>query len=242
MRQITFVYSYYDNPRMFEEHIKIWQSYPGNIKNLLEFIVTDDCSPNHPASDVARRIKPYDIDLKIYRIQKDIPWNWRMARNVGAHHAALQWVLTTDMDHLIPVDTAEYITTANLDERIVYQFEREDAPNRTPYKPHNDSYLMTKQTYWKIGGYDEDFAGTYGTADWPPPAYGTKVKKIAKIIRLPVALVRYPREVVADSSCPRDLLILKGLENDKKKAEITAMKKRTGRGIMTLQSPYERVL
>lgn len=246
MRSVTLVYSYWENPGMLREHIKAWNSYPDHFRAHLQVIVTDDCSKDHPAAEVFEHTETL-FDHKVYYIEKKIPWNWRMARNVGARHADHRWILLTDMDHLVPPSTIHAIMADPLSENEVYQFERVDAPHFTPYKPHNDSYLMTKDRFWEIGGYDEDFAGTYGTADWPPPSYGRKVKAVQKrsgagITRLGVPLVRYPREIVADASVPRDRLILKGPENDRKKAETIAMKKQTGRGIMTFQSPYKRVL
>ncbi len=40
---------------------------------------------------------------------------------------------------------------------------RVDAPNLTPYKPHPNTWLLTTDLFYRIGGYDERFSGFYGT-------------------------------------------------------------------------------
>lgn len=245
MRQVTFVYSYWENPGMLREQIGVWQQYPDELKENLQIVITDDCSAKTPAASV---INDLDISHKVFYIQEKVPWNWRMARNVGARHADCKWLLITDMDHVVPRETLEFVMKdGSIDDNGVYRFERVDAPDLKPYKPHNDSYFMTKERYWDIGGVDEDFAGTYGTADWPYKSYGVKIKRTQKekrgiLDRLPVALVRYPREVLPDASTPPGTLILKGQENDRLKQKIREHKAKINSPIVTFKLPYKRVI
>ena len=45
--------------------------------------------------------------LRVYRILEDIPWNREEARNLGAQEAQTPWILMTDLDHILPVASAE---------------------------------------------------------------------------------------------------------------------------------------
>jgi hypothetical protein len=79
----------------------------------------------------------------------------------------------------------------------VYQFARVSAPDYQPYKPHPNTWFMTRKKFDEIGGYDERFAGFYGTdADFRDRvlASGTKV------VGLKERIVRYPRTIVPDAS------------------------------------------
>jgi hypothetical protein len=72
-------------------------------------------------------------------------------------------VLLTDIDHLVPEKTWIKILTASLNPRQVYKFGRVSEPDLAPYKPHPNTWLMTRETYDRAGGYDERLAGWYGT-------------------------------------------------------------------------------
>lgn len=159
----TLVYAYYDNPTMLKEQLDQWERWTPGVKMMTEVIITDDCSPRWPA-----KIRDVGISMKLFRIEKDIPWNWLECRNIGAKHAANPWLLLTDMDHRVPMETLIRIHAGIemgwISDQMFYTMDRVDAPNMTPYKFHPDSYLMTKEFFWKVGGYDEHFAGHYGTS------------------------------------------------------------------------------
>jgi hypothetical protein len=81
-------------------------------------------------------------------------------------------------------------------DRIAYKFARVSAPDMSPYKPHPNSWLMLRSLYDKIGGYDERFAGYYGTdAD-----FRDRLAAIAEIKQVKEALIRYPRTLIHDAS------------------------------------------
>jgi hypothetical protein len=198
MIRMTMVYSYYDNPHMLQEQIFNWMQYDEKMRNEVEFIITDDCSSIHPISEVFPF--PKELHCRVFRITKKVPWNWLACRNIGAYYAAGKWILLTDMDHTLqPQHAAKLMSKikAPMYSNYVYLFERIDAPNNTPFKPHNDSFLMTKDLYWKIGGYDEELSGNYGTSGH----YRRRAFAIAGgNERLHIPLTRYPREVIEDAS------------------------------------------
>jgi glycosyltransferase involved in cell wall biosynthesis len=237
---LTLVYAYYRNPDMFRRQLMEWGSYPEAVRAQTEFIVTDDCSPKGGIEFCIKDI-PKGINLKLYRITEKVPWNWLACRNIGAHHARGKRLLLTDMDHLVSVGNAQKIMTAlpTLDKRRVYLFTRVSAPKLDKYKPHDDSYLMRKDLFWQIGGYDEDLAGHYGTSG----RYRRRVAKKHKLIRLNIPLIRYGREVIYDASTTDFERKLPDQAHQAAIIEIEMQKLLQGRDkeIKTLSFPYEEI-
>lgn len=192
---LTLVYSYYDNKDMLVEHHRLWEAWPQEVKNITEIIITDDCSPRWPAE-----IHDVGIKMKLFKIDKDIPWNWLEARNIGCKHATQPWILMTDADHVVPHETVlrirQGIREGWISSKMFYTLERVDAPNLTPYKHHPDSYLMTKKFFWKVGGYDEYYAGHYGTSG----LWRRRCLERGEKGHIPnTYLIRYPGEVIEDA-------------------------------------------
>jgi hypothetical protein len=157
--------------------------------------VVDDCSPSYPALEVVRDFP--DIAVRLFRMQVDVPWNQDACRNLAVSQTDDgTWLLLTDMDHLPPEETIRAIMTEKLDGNAFYTFTRVSAPDMTPYKPHPNSYLMLKETYDRAGGYDERWAGVYGTDG----AFRSRLNQIARAKAFDEPLIRYGREVIADAS------------------------------------------
>ena len=191
LEPLTLIVPYYDNPVFLETQGEVWRSYPSDLASLLTVIVVDDGSPVPCAL-------PRDLpcSVRLFRIGVDVRWNWLAARNIGAHHADDGWLLLTDMDHVVPSDTLRSVMSAWLDPSTVYAFSRREHTGE-PVTPHSASFLMTKDTFWKVGGYDEVLSGHYGTDG----DYRRRLATVAPIQVLPDALIRH--EYVADSSTVR---------------------------------------
>lgn len=232
MRPFTLVMAYYRNAGMLARQYEHWRGLPADIRANLQVIVTDDCSP---AGEEARREDP-GLDFQLFRITKKTPWNWMSCRNIGAHHATHDWLLLTDMDHLLPEAMARLLMESKLKGSAVYRFRRVDAPDMTPYKEHPNSWFMAKAMFDKIGGFDERWAGAYGS-DYE---FRNRVTANAESVRMIEApLVRYPREVIADASTT-DF----GRKNSKYAANISRARNRIqaeGGPPLRLSYPYERV-
>lgn len=200
MKALTLVLPYFENAGILREHFRLWSEMDPALTGRLNVIVVDDCSPDgkqaFPVCD--QQLGEYGVgSFRLYRCDSKARWNWLFARNLGVAEARTDWVLLTDIDHALPADTLAYILSAKLERENVYRFSREDAPDRTPYHPHPNSWLMTRAMYDRIGGYDERFSGYYGTdAD-----FRERVQATARaVVLLSHPLVRYPREVIADAS------------------------------------------
>lgn len=194
---LTLILAYYENPVMLQEQFHCWRSYPADLRARLHIIVVDDGSPCKPLQPQPLRC----ASLRMYRMKVDIPWNQDACRNLAAAQTTTRWMLMTDMDHLIPQTTLETLFVMPVARNSVYQFERVSAealhPLRTtPYKHHPNTWLMTREVYEQVGGYDERFAGHYSTDG----DFRARVMSLAPMIRLPLPIIRVGREVVRDAS------------------------------------------
>lgn len=231
MREITLIMAYYENPTMLATQLESIRRMSKEVRCGIRLIVVDDGSPDNPAEELVIS----GVPVEIYRIDVDVRWNQDAARNIGAHHCQTEWMLLTDMDHMVPETTWQYVQTAKLSDLGIYKFSRVTAPMMDAYKPHPNSYLMTKRMWARTGGYDERFAGLYGTDG----DFRDRVVQVAPVSSLPYPIVRVPREFIADASTtryarkqPEDL----GIKVIKERRALTP-----GWRPLTLTFPYHRV-
>lgn len=204
-RDLTLILPHFSNLGMFSEQQRVWLDYPAKLRSALHVIVVDDASPKgqRPSS---KQVTVHGLgSLRIFRCTKKVRWNWLFARNLGVLQAGTKWLLLTDIDHVLPVETLARILGGELHEDRAYRLSRADAPHAWPYaltdcpsyKPHPNTWLMTKGLYNAIGGYDERLSGCYGT----DAEFRTRVANTARAVTmLPEVMVRYPREIIADAS------------------------------------------
>ena len=187
-RRVTLVLPFYENHGFILKQAEQWASWPKSLRDHVEVIVVDDGSPRPLQLDSVEGVR-----VRQFRIEQDVRWNWLAARNIGAHQAAGEWLLMTDMDHLVPWTTLDVVMYAQLDPKVVYAFQRYEHTGEQIH-PHSASFLMTRDMFWQIGGYDEALSGHYGTDG----EYRRRLATKASIQILPVPLVRH--EYVGDSS------------------------------------------
>lgn len=201
---MTLVVPYYRNAGMLLEQQAIWRAMPEGLRRQLHVIVVDDGSPKAPAREVFDPTVPLG-SYRLYRTLTDVRWNWLFCRNLGVSEATTDWILLTDIDHVVPQETWRVLFEEELNEQTVYRFSRVDAKhpypwklrNLPPYKPHPNTWFLTRTMYDAIGGYDERFSGFYGTdADFRERVNSTA----RRVVMRTEALVRYPREVIGDAS------------------------------------------
>lgn len=198
MSNLTLIYSYYKNKGMFIKQQQNWAEYTPKMKKAIEIIVTDDCTPSEQSIDRAI-IQPIYPNMRIFKIKEKVPWNWLQCRNIGARYSESDWILLTDMDHMIDFNTAKGLLKRikNSDPNIVYQLNRLRAVDGKKYKHHNDSFVLTKKLFWKCGGYDEHYSGLYGTSGM----FRRRLYEFAKGNEMyNLSLILYGREVISDAS------------------------------------------
>lgn len=194
-KRVTLVVPYYENAAFLRFQMRHWLGVSEALFPHVSVVVVDDGSPTSAAS-VVEAVKAGTESFyqpRLFRIEVDVAWNWLAARNIGAHHASDGWLLLTDMDHVVPVETMRRVVYGQHDPTVVYAFSRREHTGDV-IPPHSASFLMTKAMFWKIGGYDEALSGHYGTDG----EFRKQIKAKAPIVVLRDELIRY--EYVDDSS------------------------------------------
>ncbi len=252
---ISVIVPYYRQPQMLAKHLAEWSQYPQEVHEAMRLIIVDDCSPEE-AYDVVEefyRTNARIPHLSLFRVLQDVPWNRSMARNLGSHVAPGPWLLHMDTDHILPRDSAiglaRWLPLA--DPQRWYKFRRfrvgradftrnKDAiPRMTEYgeiKPHVDSFLCSRELYWKVGGYDPDYAGCLGGGG----AFLRQLKKAgAEEMAAPtIHLYVYTSDKIPDSS-------IKTLDRDTSEyGRRRRIKERANNVKVTkpIRYPWERVL
>lgn len=198
-RAFTLVVPYYDNPKMFREQQRVWRSLTEDIRAALHIIVVDDGSPTAPAKP---RVEPETVEavasFRLFRTGVDVRWNWLFCRNLGVEKATTDWVLLTDIDHVIPPPTWRRLMRDKLDPLVAYRLGRVVAPDQTPTNPHPNTWIMTRHMFLnRVGGYDELFSGVYGSDG----EFAGRVALWAQTIHLLTEVaVLYPPAVIPDAS------------------------------------------
>lgn len=195
---ITLIVPYYEAPKMLLQQAADWLSLPAEVKRNVNLIVVDDGSQDHPLNhDWLNVLKATGLrSVRVFRILVDVRWNWLAARNIGVHHAAEGFVILTDIDHSVPIGGFVTAIYGDLNPKVIYRWSRID-PAATRILPHPNSWLMTRQMFWKIGGYDEALSGYYGTDG----DFRRRAARTARIARIDVPLVHH--ENLLDASVTR---------------------------------------
>lgn len=239
-RLFTLITPYYENPGMLREQQRQWRALPAEVRSALHVVVVDDGSPVSPAQAVidAETIAAL-ASFRLFRAKVDVRWNWIFCRNLGVAHATTDWVLMTDMDHVVPADTWVRLTRGKLDRRRAYRLSRVTAPDMVPVPPHPNTWVMTREMFHRVGGYDERFSGVYGSDGH---FHGLVSATAAGVDLLPEVAVVYHESVIADACTttyarkePSDRE-----QRDRIRAEIRALG--TTYAPKTLTFPWEQIL
>lgn len=163
---ITIVMAYYENAKMLRLQMHEWRMYTPSEKQALCAIIVDDGSPRNPAVEVANMYAAsVGFPIRVLRIKENKPWNQDGARNLAMKNTLTDWALMTDMDHMLARDQIGKLLdfSSHVAKRGEYYMpHRVDFDGKANH-PHANSYLFNVWDFWKMGGYDEDFAGCYGS-------------------------------------------------------------------------------
>ncbi len=160
--ELSYVTTVYFNQKTSTTLLQLLQqyaSYPPEVLDRLQFVLVDDGSP------VTIEIPPtVNLNILLLRVPVDIPWNHAAARNIGVVYARSDRVLVTDVDHEFPLDTLRAMMRLKDLRRTTYMLRRVKVDG-TPWKPHSNTFVVSRGRYLELFGYDEEFCGHYGLED-----------------------------------------------------------------------------
>jgi hypothetical protein len=169
----------YGQPEMMAEQEKAWLSWPLHLQKQVEILVGDDCGdpPYEPGPEFDTapappfpegEIRP-GLDLRVYRADKNIPWNQPGMRNLLHKEARAPWHFMIDPDMLLTAENLARIMDLypRLKRGIHYKPQLRQNPREPGLKPYGSPnlYIVHRDDFWMAGGYNEDFCGAKGYSD-----------------------------------------------------------------------------
>jgi len=145
-----------------------------NLPDDVEVVFVDD------GSDPPLDMDGLDINFsfRLFQTNDFRPWTQPAARNFGAKQAKGEFLILTDIDHIV---TQEIINTARNCKYDVVRFKREVAVidekgrftqdwdvlraygfnrDKLQIAPHGNSYIMERELFLRLGGVDTRYVGT----------------------------------------------------------------------------------
>lgn len=164
MPKLSIISHFYNHPDMVELQLAKWSEWDPVLLEKVEFVLVDDCSEQRP------KIYAPNLNLKVFRVITDVPWNQGGARNLGAFNATSEWALFFDIDQLCDPQALALIlaNTNSLNPMVMYHLKIKELMDITVNEPllyHPNTFLVNLPMFKVKGRYDEDFTGHYGYED-----------------------------------------------------------------------------
>ena len=148
LQMITVCYNYYNNKRLFEKIKEVWKDYP-------HLLFVDDGSKEEP-------LHSWDMlpGWQLYRINEDLTWNYNGARNVAMENTPSELNLLMDLDHVPNEELLRDLNNLPVKKGHL-NFLFRVAHENGEYKKHTSQFLIFKEDFDRVGGYQEKTTG-YG--------------------------------------------------------------------------------
>lgn len=166
LEPLTLVMAVYGQPQMLAKQISVIACYDKDVIENLQVIIVDDHGDPAVSANVGVYLQAMNVRTRIYRIDTDINWNQMGARNLGMHHAD-GWCLMIDPDMLFDCDMMRRMmqAAAKLQRGRLVKYGLTHLHNDELDMSSPNTYMIHKQDFFDVGGYDEDFAGNKGWSD-----------------------------------------------------------------------------
>jgi len=167
---VTFILPYYNDCTVISKHLDslleaIEKLAKSSTAASIEYIVVDDGSPAISAISCIRMhndTRLMDL-MTVARIDTDINWNQPGAKNLGAYLAdPHSYLVFVDADYALSATSiltiARLSKTRKYAKHHVFKFARGGTF-------HPSMMMLTNFLFQSIGGFSEDFSGSYGHED-----------------------------------------------------------------------------
>lgn len=169
---ITINYNYYNNLDLFKW---IRDYYLCLNTEGFKFTIVDDGSKKAPLP-----LEEVPDEWSHYIVTEDVGWNCNGARNLLMQETETEWNINIDLDRVMTPQSMKYLRDVDLDSSKMYHFSNlpsETLPStpgivkdytwllkeKTDYSCAYNTYAITKDNFWKAGGYPElVHKGEYG--------------------------------------------------------------------------------
>lgn len=161
----SVIHPYYNHTTTLPLHIELWNKLPRET----QIVVVDDHSP--VPIDLKRIRNEVQCHIKVVWVEDDVVWNDLGARNIGAAVADGDRLIMSDFDCAVTPELMKYLVKYNqpLDTIawpcIQFNPNAKYGEHGKIGKFHCNSFVIWKEFFNKIGGYDEDFSGGWGYGD-----------------------------------------------------------------------------
>lgn len=169
--KVSILTQVYGQPGILQRFTDALREWPEELAGEAELIVVDDCgTPAVHRSDLEAL---WPMDVSLYRHTKDIPWAQPACRNLAAEHAKGEVLILLDPDMIIPASkAAEFMAAAKaLEPGHVTRFclmeanHPREAQRGTVNTSSPNAWIVRRDDFLAVGGYNEEFAGHKGWSD-----------------------------------------------------------------------------
>lgn len=170
--------------KIIDRHVDNFKKLEPSIAKYTRVIVIDDGSnPEFPVET------DFGIKTKIARIDEDIIWHAEGAINLGFLLAEDSWCVLLNVDHIMPADDICRATLMkNRTREKIYIFDRYLPNGKSRNKNVTGVSMIHRDDWWRIGGYDEEFCGGHGCADWLATGFAYKNPPLSNNLSVAKAL------------------------------------------------------
>ena len=167
---ISLIHPFYNDEKRLELQVDNWMTWPDEICKLVDVTLIDDHSDRPLKIDKKawKKLRNKGLQVRIFRIENNLKWNTPGALNLGFTVAPKKWALTMDSDCFFDADNMRKLlfTFRPRTDRI-WKFKRKRYGTTEPksWLENNRwlpcTMLMSKEIFFRVGGFDEDFTGHY---------------------------------------------------------------------------------
>lgn len=161
---LTLMYPCFGQEKRIFKLLKVWDAWSDDVKQHVSIILIDD--HGIPSIESMLSGRPMDYNLSVYRILDDIKHNMPGAINLGMMAASTPWLLTMDTDYTFKPDVMQNLLDFKPHQQTVYTFFQQREPHdervNKMERTHTNTFLIHKDTFTDLNGFDEDFSGTVG--------------------------------------------------------------------------------